>query len=221
VVAIGVISYWLWTGTAKRPEKSEKDIGLGLSLPLYVSGPRSIGWWGLFITMLADITAFVCIVFGYFFFWTVHEDFPPKPSPGPGALWPSIAALLLLGAWLLTARARSWNKRDQAKRFYAGLAIAVVLAVAGGAALIAGPWLTGLDPASNAYPATVWLLALWAALHVAIGVITQIYCLASRIAGRMTARYDIDINITALYWHFTILTAVLTALVIGGFPLVA
>jgi hypothetical protein len=31
----------------------------------------------MFITMLADMTAFVCLVFGYFFFWTVHEDFPP------------------------------------------------------------------------------------------------------------------------------------------------
>ena len=33
-------SYWLWTGTAFIPEKEEKDVGLGLTLPLYVSGRR-------------------------------------------------------------------------------------------------------------------------------------------------------------------------------------
>jgi hypothetical protein len=42
-----------------------------------------------------------------------------------------------------------------------------------------------------------------------------------RLAGRMTARYDIDITNVALYWHFTALTAVITVAVIAGFPLVA
>ena len=44
---------------------------------------------------------------------------------------------------------------------------------------------------------------------------------ARRLAGRMTARYDIDIHNVALYWHFVAVTAVITAAVIGGFPLVA
>ena len=30
---------WLWTGTAEIPEKPTKDVGRGLTLPLYVSGP--------------------------------------------------------------------------------------------------------------------------------------------------------------------------------------
>ena len=30
VVAVGVIVYWLWTGTAQIPEKPAKDVGLGL-----------------------------------------------------------------------------------------------------------------------------------------------------------------------------------------------
>ena len=77
-------SYWLWTGTARIPEKEEKDVGLGLTLPLYASGPASVGWWAMFITMLGDVTAFVCLVFGYFFYWTIHDDFPPEPVAGPG-----------------------------------------------------------------------------------------------------------------------------------------
>jgi tetratricopeptide (TPR) repeat protein len=63
VLTIGVVCWWLWTGTAHHPEKDSKDIGLGVRLPLYVSGPGSVGWWGLFITMLADMTAFLSLVF--------------------------------------------------------------------------------------------------------------------------------------------------------------
>jgi cytochrome c oxidase subunit I+III len=218
-VALCVIIYWLWTGTALIPEKEKKDVGLGLTLPLYMSGPESVGWWAMFITMLAMLSAFMSLVFGYFFFWTVRTDFPPKPAPGPGVFWPGLAAALLLGAWLLTLLAHRWNRDDRAFGFYAAVLLAGGLAIAGAAALIAAPWFTGLDPTTHVYPATVWILVIWTATQVFVGVIMQLYCLARRIAGRMTARYDSDISNVALYWHFTALTAAITIAVIAGFPL--
>ena len=221
VLACATILVWLWTGTAIIPEKEEKDIGLGLRLPLYVSGSASVGWWAMFITMLGDMTAFVSLVFGYFFYWTIHTDFPPDPVPGPGVFWPGLSGVLLLGAWGLTLLARRWNQRDQAVGFYGALVSAVALAVAGSGALLAGPWVTGLDPTSHVYPATVWVLVLWTVVHIAAGVIMQLYCVARRMAGRMTARYDIDIVNVALYWHFSAMTVVITVAVIAGFPLVA
>jgi cytochrome c oxidase subunit I+III len=220
-LALGTIIVWLWTGTALIPEKEEKDVGLGVRLPLYRSGPASVGWWAMFITMLGIMTAFVSLVFAYFFYWTIHDDFPPDPSPGPGVLWPAATAGLLLGAWGLTALARRWNRQDRAGAFYAALLSAAGLAVAGGGALLAGPWVTGLDPATHVYPAIVWLLVLWTALHVALGLVMHLYCLARRLAGRMTARHDIDISNVALYWHFATVTALVTVAVIAGFPLVA
>jgi cytochrome c oxidase subunit I+III len=44
---------------------------------------------------------------------------------------------------------------------------------------------------------------------------------ARRVAGRMTARFEIDIVNTALYWHFVAITMVVTLAVIAGFPLVS
>jgi cytochrome c oxidase subunit I+III len=219
--ALGVIVCWLWTGTAHLPEKASKHVGLGLVLPLYVSGPASIGYWAMCVTMLADLAAFVSIVFGYFYFWTIHDDFPPFENAGPGVFWPLLAALLVGSAWGLTLLARRLNRSDRAGGFYLTLGGGVVLALSGAAALIAGPWRTGLDPASHAYSATVWLLMIWSALHVVIGVIMQLYCVARRIAGRMTARHDIDIHNVALYWHFTWLTVAISVLVAAGFPLVS
>ena len=219
-LAACVIMYWLWTGTALIPEKAEKDVGLGLKLPLYVSGSSSIGWWAMFITMLADFTAFVCLVFGYFFFWTVREDFPPDTASGPGVLWPLIAAMFLGITWISLWGARRWNKLDWRPGFYGALLVAVCCAAVCIAALLAGPFVTELSPTEHVYDATVWLLVLWTAFHVLTGLIMQLYCVARRLAGRMTAHHDIDISNVMLYWKFVAATVLITVSVIAGFPLV-
>jgi cytochrome c oxidase subunit I+III len=171
--------------------------------------------------MLADLTAFLSLVFGYFFFWTIHPDFPPSPAPGPGVLWPAVAVVLMLAAWLATMLGRRLNRGGHTAACAVSLAIAVVAAIGGGAALVAGPWTTGLDPSTHIYPAVVWVLVVWTVLHVAVGAIMLLYCVAGSIAGRLTARHDIDIANVALYWHFAAITGVLTVAVVAGFPLVA
>ena len=112
----------------------------------------------MFITMLGDMTAFLSLVFGYFFYWTVHADFPPDAdTPGPGLLWPLLAPALLLAAWLR----RCWRAAGTGRagrRRCAALVAAVALAGLGGAALLAGPWPNGLDPTAHVYPAIVWVL---------------------------------------------------------------
>jgi cytochrome c oxidase subunit I+III len=219
VLALATIVTWLWTGTAEIPEKPEKDVGLGLTLPLYVSGPTSVGWWGMLITMLGVVTAFISLVFGYFFYWTARTDFPPAGATGPGVWWPALALALLMCAWLLMVTARRWNRMDAVAWFYAAIAIAMLLTVAGGWALIAGPWVTKVDPVTHVYGAIVWVLVIWSAAHAALGVIMQVYCAARRLAGRMTARHDQDIVNTVLYWHFLAFTVFVTVAMIAGFPL--
>ncbi|WP_339687484.1 cytochrome c oxidase subunit I [Gimesia maris] len=221
LIAIGVMLTWVWTGTAEIPEKERKDVGLGLSLPLYISGPNAVGWWAMFITMTADITAFVSLVFGYFFYWTIHEDFPPQPLQGPGVFWPVTGMVLLLIAYGLTLLSRYWNCSGQVSAFYLSLTLAAVVSLAGACALLAGPWLTGLDPTTHVYPAIVWVLTGWTVLHVILGVIMQLYCLARRAAGKMTNQWDADIVNVSLYWHFLALTVVMTVGVIAGFPSVS
>src|SRR5688500_10683910 len=219
VLALASIATWLWTGTAEIPEKPEKNVGLGLTLPIYVSGPTSVGWWGMFITMLGIVTAFISLVFGYFFYWTARPDFPPDPAGGPGVRWPVLALVLLAGAWLCTVLARRCNRRDARAWFYAWLAAAMLIAGCGAAALIAGPWLTGLDPRRHVYGAIVWILVVWCAAHAGVGIVMHGYCAARRLAGRMTAQHDQDIVNVALYWHFVAFKVLITVAVIGGFPL--
>jgi cytochrome c oxidase subunit I+III len=221
VLALATILAWLWTGTAMVPEKDLKNVGLGVTLPLYASGQASVGWWAMLITMLGDATAFMSLIFGYFFYWTVRTDFPPDSMTGPGIVWPSLGGALLLAAWGLTLLARRWNRLDRGALFYAALAAAVGAGVAGCAALLAGPWLTGLDPQAHVYASIVWVLVVWTVVHAGAGFIMQLYCMARRLFGRMDARHDIDIVNVTLYWHFVAATTFITVAVIAGFPLVS
>ncbi|MDQ1081884.1 cytochrome c oxidase subunit I [Pseudoroseomonas cervicalis] len=223
--AIAVILVWLWRGTAMVPEKPEKDVGQGLRLPLYASGPQSVGWWAMFITMTGDMTAFASLVFGYFFFWTVHPVFPPTDAAGqplgPGLLWPGLAFLALAGSWLCMLWARRRNAAGSAAGLRLGLVLALLLGLASGAAMLYAPWQAGLQPTTHAYPATVWVLLGWAALHLALGALMQAYGLARSLAGRLTAERDIDLHNIVLYTHFAALTGLVTLAVTALFPLVA
>ncbi|HEX2163707.1 MAG TPA: cytochrome c oxidase subunit I [Thermoanaerobaculia bacterium] len=221
VLAFGVILAWLWTGTARPQEKEVKDVGLGVRLPTILGGAQSIGWWATMITMLGDFTAFVSLVFGYFFYWTVHEDFPPEGVDGPGVTWPALAAGLLVASWAATVAARSANRGGRRVLVHAALLAGALLAAGGGAALVAAPLVTGLDPMAHVYPAAVWVLVLWTALHVAVGVVMQLYCVARGLAGRLTPKLETDLVNTTLYWHFTALTVAITVATIAGFPLAA
>jgi cytochrome c oxidase subunit I len=217
VACFCAIIYWLWTGTGEIPEKPEKPVGLGLSLPLYASGPASVGWWAMFITMVGDGTAFASLVFGYFFYWTIHPNFTDGQA-GPGAFWPLIAASLFVLAWGTMMAARLANARGATVPMRLCLSGAFLLTLGGNGAAFAGPWLSGLDPVRHVYPAIVWILVLWVMAHAAVGGVMQLYCLARSFAGRLTREHDMDLHNVVLYWHFLAITALITFAVIGLFP---
>jgi len=224
LAALVVFLWWLWTGTGIIPEKTEKHAGLGIVLPLYASGPASSGWWAMFITMIGDATALAGLIFGYFFYWTVHADFPPDPLPGqtgPGLYWPMVALALILAGWVLTIAARETNARGRVWFARVALAVAAAVTGTGGLAGLAGPWRTGLDPTLHVYPAIVWILVIWIAAHAALGAIMQLFVLARSLAGRMTPVYDGDVRNITVYEHFLALSALITFLVIGFFPRLA
>ena len=217
LLSVVAITIWLWTGTGEIPEKEAKPVGLGITLPLYASGPRSAGWWAMAITMLAIFTAFSCLVFGYFFYWTLRDNFIPDNARADTA-W-AFGALAASGAaWIATILARRQNRQNHSTGFYGGLCGAVVMSAVAAAGLLAHPYFAALDPTSGVYPAVIWLLAIWAAVHLVIGILMQLYCMARRVTGRLTHIYDMDIVNVVLYGHFTMVTVVITIAINAGIP---
>lgn len=219
VLAVVAIVYWLWTGTAWIPEKAKKDVGLNEELPLYNSGPAAVGWWAMFITMAADQTAFISLVFGYFFYWTVGASYVEATH---GILRTELLILLLASgtlSWGFTSLARKWNKAGHDKFFYGSLSLSSFLGIITGIYLLILPQEAGLDPTAHVYPAMVWVLCGWCSFHFFLGGFMNLYCLARKIGRKMTDIYDADIQNVSLYWHFNLLTLWIAVLVLGLFPL--
>ncbi len=179
VVTLACVLWWLWD-TAEIPEKPEKPIGHGMTMPLYISGPAAPGWWAMFITMMADATAFSGLVFGYYFYWTIHPDFGAGFA-GPGASGPLLALGLSLASWAATVAARELNHRSAVTLARVALVAGAAVALASIVAALGS--LDGLDPKANVYPAIVWVLIIWTAVHAGVGIVMQLYTLARSIAG--------------------------------------
>jgi cytochrome c oxidase subunit I+III len=217
VITLATILIWLWTGTSEIPKHDLRDIGLGKPLPLYASGPASVGWWAMFITMAGDGTAYASLMFGYFFYWTIHPDFTAG-LPGPGMLWPLMAALLFTLAWLAMLLARYVNTKGWPVFARLCLIVSAVLTLAAFVAGLAGPYLHDMQPTMHVYPAIVWVVVLWTVVHGLVAVIMQLYCLAGSFAGRLTAQHEADLHNVVLYWHFLVITALTSFSVLGLFP---
>ncbi len=97
------------------------------------------------------------------------------------------------------------------------MALAAALSAVGSYALVMAPRAAGLVASRHAYAAIVWILALWTVVHVGVGVVMHLYCVARRIARRMTARHELDLSVVSLYWHFVAVTAAVTVAVTAGF----
>jgi cytochrome c oxidase subunit I+III len=217
-LTLATVLSWLWTGTGEIPEKQFRDIGLQRRVPLYRSGPASTGWWAMFITMTGDLTAFLSLMFCYFFYWTIHTDFPPGADGRNGTYWLAGSACLVILAWASTLLARRLNTAGYPAGVRSALYAGVALGILGVLAMLAGPWFSKMDPTANVYPATVWAIVIWVAVHTSVGVIMQAYCIARAYAGRLTARYDMEIWNVTLYWHFACFSAVVALATLVAFP---
>ena len=214
--AVVSIIYWLWTTTARPPEKDMKDVGLGLSLPTYAAGPQAVGWWAVWITMLGDATAFASLVFGVFFYWTSNTAFPPPGAEHASGLFVALATAAFALSWALTRGARSLNRAGRVGLARAALATAPLLTLSGMGGFILS--VLDLDPTSHVYPAMMWALMVWVVAHGIAGTIMQLYCLAGSLFGKLTPRYDADLWNVTLFWHFLGLTALVTGAMIGLVP---
>ncbi|MCC7124696.1 MAG: cytochrome c oxidase subunit I [Acidobacteria bacterium] len=217
---IGAVVHWLWTGTNEIPEKERRDVGLGLDLPLYLSGAESTGWWAMAILLLGDFAAFMSIVFGYFFYWTLDGRFVQDSAAGPDAMAIALGLALILGAWLTTwLSIRALRSTSPIAMFLATLAASSILAVAGITVLVNALTAMSVAPDASAYAATVWLLALWSIVHAGVGILMHGYCAARVISGRLTRAYDMDIQNTALFWHGTAVMSVIALGTVAAVPL--
>ncbi|MGR6534268.1 cbb3-type cytochrome c oxidase subunit I, partial [Brevundimonas sp. RM1] len=217
VLAIYCIMRWCWFLDAPYSRKTT-DIGAGVRMPNYVSGPSSHGWWAMVIVLI--VGGMVCLLagFSYVFLWSRRPDLWQAP-PQTASMILHLGALALAG--LCAAAAPRVLRR--ARRGAETLATALLLVSAIGVATATGLelrawWSAGLKPDAASQGAAVFALLGWAGTFAGIGALMGLYILLRRTFGRLSADRPSTVDLIGLFLAYTAGQAAMVVLLIRLFP---
>ena len=217
-LAIACVFWWIWD-TDPGADVPPVDIGGGITLPTYVTGPVSHSWWAMIVLILVAATAFACLLFSYFYLWTVSPGvWPSSPSMLPAWMWPATSALLyVVSGVCLAVAGRSLTPRG------AGWAVPLILValgcvVAAPVVEIIGQRSAGLSPSLTSYGAIVFTLAAWQGFFAAVLGIMGLYTIARAVTGKLSAPRRATFDNTRLLWYFAVVQGLLSIALVHLFP---
>ena len=209
VVAVACVIRWLWeTDLPITPQKV--DVGAGIMLSTYATGPRTHGWWAL-MTLFAVIgMLWLMTLFAYAFNFGIHPQFWREPPPFEGLLailplYAAPAALALFGRHLLFKGTTLWTPPTM-------LLLAAPLIVA---APIVDLWSwrsAGFDPELTSQAAIVHAFLSQQGLLCAICAIMALYMAGRASRGMITEPRNNSFDLVTLFFIYTAIQGSLTAL---------
>jgi cytochrome c oxidase subunit I+III len=210
VVALAALLHWGWhlDPPAGQPPA---EIGGGLRLPVYVSGPMSQAWWAMVILMLVAGSLYACLLFSYLYLWTVSPDV--WPSSVPSIAYPlAVAALLLASSGAVGLANRGVKKKGNCP----ALALAVPLLIAAVGVNFIG--LADVSPTASAYGAIVYAIVSWDAFFAACATLLALFALAKRRAGLADRERRVTFDNARLFWHYAVAQTLAGMAMVHGFP---
>ncbi|MBA3576805.1 MAG: cbb3-type cytochrome c oxidase subunit I [Sphingomonas sp.] len=214
ILAIPSVLRWLWE-TDRPIAVKQADIGGGIILPTYVTGPSTHGWWATVILLIVILMIFVMAVFSFVFLYGLHPSYWTAPDnqwwllPILGGYGAAIG-LALLGRWLL-AREKSTHWSPTSQLIFAGLAASAAFAF---------DWMswTDLDPELSGQKALIMAFLALQGMLIAI-VLLMIFYLALRTArGLVTRPRNVTFDVIFLFILYTSGQGAISALLTHLFP---
>jgi len=210
IVALAAIVQWGWSLDA-APGGSPADIGAGIRVPTYMTGPRSHAWWAMAVLMLVAASLYGCLAFSYLFLWTA------SPRPWPASVAPM--ALPLAALAMLVASSALWGHARRSLERGGGIGatwIALPLLLGGWAV---SAWsLRDFAPTRDAHGAIVHAFLSVDGFFVAVAITLALFALARRMAGKLDGARRVNFDNARLFWHYTVGQAAVGLAIVHGFP---
>ena len=217
-LVIVMIVIWMW-GSDPEPV-APVDIGGGIKLPTYASGPMSHSWWAMIILMTVAAALYLSYLFGYLYLWTVSPQGWPSTSALPTLAWPAVAGGLLIGSSIALATAKRVLSTPVVSRGIFALLILLGLGALGGSLSldIWGQWQAGLRPHASGYGAMTFAAAVLQLEIVFPVVLMACFMLARFATGQLDNRRRVVFDNLALLWHYAVAQGLAGLLLTHGFP---
>jgi heme/copper-type cytochrome/quinol oxidase subunit 3 len=210
VIAVAALLHWGWQ-LDPPPLPGRADIGGGLRLPTYVSGPVSQAWWAMVVLMMVSASLYGCLLFSYLYLWLVSPQ--TWPAALPALAWPAAGAALLLGSSAAVAWAdRKLTRLGDCRALW----LALPLLAAGFAASLAAQ--SSVSPTRNAYGAIVYAFLSVDGWFVAVAIVLALFALARHRAGKLDAVRRVTFDNAKLFWHYTVAQTLAGLAMVHGFP---
>jgi cytochrome c oxidase subunit I+III len=217
VIGIAAMLYWVWH-LDPGPDHPPVDIGGGIRLDAYRTGPTSHASWAMGVLILVGAAIFGSAAFTYLFLWTVSPEVWPSADAVPDWWVPvGVAGLLAVSSAAIAIASRALAA-DAKVRTALALVAAIALMSASVALEIIGHARAGLGPTDSAYGAAVYLIACLHGFFAIVVVTMAAYALARRLAGKLDSKWRVSFDTMRVYWHYAVIQSVLGVLLVHGFP---
>ncbi|HEX6217996.1 MAG TPA: cbb3-type cytochrome c oxidase subunit I [Sphingomicrobium sp.] len=199
LLAIPSIMRWLWE-TDRPVEVAQADVGGGIMLPTYATGPGTHGWWAMVILLIVILVMFIMTIFSFAFLFGIHpaywQDLGNRWSLLPVLVGYAIAAgLALLGRHLLARKGSThWSPPSQI------ILAALVIAVAFGIDLWS--W-RGLDPELAAQGALIAAFLAQQGLLTAIALLMAFYLFLRAARAMIPGPRNVTFDVIMLFLLYT------------------
>lgn len=216
ILAIPSIMRWLWE-TDRPVAKQEVDVGGGIRLKTYATGPSTHGWWAMIMLLIVAFMVFLMLVFGFLFVFGVHPEYwidfnASGPALPIAALYTAGGALVLLGRHLLQREGSTlWSPTTQVLLGCLASASAWILDFA--------LWQdAGIDPEASAQGALIMAFLSLEGFLVGVAVLMGAY-LALRTSRNMIERpRSVTFDVTMLFLVYTAAQGAASTLLTRLFP---
>ncbi|MFZ5719897.1 MAG: cbb3-type cytochrome c oxidase subunit I [Pseudomonadota bacterium] len=214
VLAVICVLRWLWeTDWPMRDETV--DIGAGVRVPTYVTGPMSHGWWAMAVLLVVAGMIFLMGCFSYVFLWSRRPELWIAP---PGTLW----LVLTVGGYAVAgslAAGATWAARKAGPISATALILAASLVALAAFGADMGSWRqAGLQPEMTSQGASVFALLSFEAVLLAVTTLMAAYLLVRAARGLISRDRVSTVDLIALFMGYAAAQGATGALLVRLFP---
>jgi heme/copper-type cytochrome/quinol oxidase subunit 3 len=219
VVMIVAIWLWQWPPPVEREFRLGDDNGPTVhGLPVYHTGTRAPGWWGMLLVLLTITVGTACCIFSYFYLRSTATDWPPAGITPPDLSLPVVRTIVFLSSIVPAWWALRSIRREHQVQLQLSLALTSICGVIFIALLLTeiGAWDVNLQ--ANAYGSIFYLLQGIQLLLVIIGLLISVFTQAQAWLGYFNGWRHLAVQNLTNFWTFAVVHWLVVALVLYASP---